>query len=180
MRTDDREVIEAVRGLLDRVRPVAPMYARLGASTLDIAKIAAEAGAEVHYFPFGSTAAGMAYPRVESVIPVFVDSMSTRADQLLSVLHELAHALRGEVEEPTYLTAADTMSPPERVADLFAIIGLAPTRWMQVHVAGRRRTERAMVLDVVQAYRQLTNGWSDRRLWDRARLRVLLYRQHGI
>lgn len=181
MSSDGREVLTATRTLLERIGETAPTYARLGASTRYIALLAVKAGAEVHYFPFGSTAAGMAYPKVGGVIPIFVDSTCTRADQMLTALHEIAHAWRGEVEEPTYLTAADTDALSERVADLFAVVGLAPTSWMRSHLCDRRgRLLRRADFEVVLAYREYTKGWSERRLRDRARLRVQLYREHGI
>ena len=43
-----------------------------------------------------------------------------------------------------------------------------------------RMSWRATENTVKQMLRATTDGWTDQRIHDRAKLRVLLYRQHGI
>jgi hypothetical protein len=117
----------------------------------------------------------MAFPQLEGMHPIFVDAASTRSDQQLTVRHEIAHRLMGEVSQPTYLANGDRWSFSERVADVFAIADLAPTEWMK-WVRGYRRPWDHVTLDVQSAFRNLTTAWPDRILHDRARLRVLLFR----
>ena len=181
MAKSEARVVAAAAELIKQARKHFPTYANYGGPirTDEVCRFAALLDCEVHYFPFGSRTSGMALPPVLGVHPIFVDSLGSHADQMLTVRHELAHRLAGEITEPTFLTADDTMSHSERLADLFAIADLTGTWWME-RIRGNRRPWRAVELEVVQAYRELTDGWSEQRLWDRARLRVQLFREHGI
>ena len=101
------ELIERTRGLIDTYE-----YAGRGApvGTAQICDLAEKLECQIHYFPFCSESFGMALPPVQGKSLIFIDSRTQKSDQALTVRHELAHVLTGEVAEPTYLTAADTLS----------------------------------------------------------------------
>jgi hypothetical protein len=71
------------------------------------------------------------------------------------------------------------MSFSERRADLFAVTDLVPA-WLISQLRGSRRPWSRVTLDVQQAFRELTEGWSEERIRDRAALRTELYRREGI
>ncbi len=179
--SDERAVLEAARRAILEARQTAPSYAARseGASTAEISKLLVRTNTVLVERRFRSTVKGMAFERVGGGHVIAIDSACSRADLSFTLRHELAHVLRGEATEPTYLTSADELSHAERVADLFAIADLTPTPWMKWMRQGRRPWKH-LVLEVAQGYRELTDGWSERRLWDRAQLRVRLYREHGI
>ena len=181
-KSEDAGVLDQVVGLIERTRSLVGPYEYAGSGapigTAQICELAEKLGCELHYFAFQSEAFDMALPPVQGANLIFVDSRTQRSDQALTVRHELAHVLTGEVAEPTYLTAADTLSHSERVADLFAVADLVPT-WYVRQLRGRRRPWKHTELEIKQAFRELTEGWSEQRLNDRARLRLLLFREHG-
>lgn len=129
-------------------------------------------------YRFQSGAIGMAIPWGADEHAILIDSAASRGDYDFTVRHELAHVLAGEVSDALFLSAADTMSFSERRADLYAVADLVPP-WLLRQLRGTRRPWSRVQLDVQQAFRELTGGWSEERLRDRARLRVELYREHG-
>jgi hypothetical protein len=182
--SEQEEVVQATVRLLRKAQTMVPTYGvgfggvgRSGASTRDLAPIFRETRTRIKERDLLGIVAGVALPTAGGH-KIILDPARTRADRMFTIRHELAHILAGEVEYAMFLTSEDTMSFSERRADLFAVADLTPTHWMG-WVRGKRRPWRAVTLEVVQAYRELTDGWSEQRLWDRARLRVLLYREYG-
>lgn len=179
-RSEASEVLRATARMIEEARAVVPRYATGFASvgSHEISKLLKAHRTHLVNRRFASDAKGMAMPFVGGGQLIALDTACTKADAAFTVRHELAHVLGGESSEPTYLTAEDTLSFSERRADLFAIADLTPARWLE-WVRGRRPWKFA-VLDVKEAYRNLTCGWSELRLDDRAQLRVQLYRRGGI
>lgn len=177
--SEDATVIDATRALIERARQVAPDYAGwwIPTSTAGVSRLLTATRTQLVERRFESAAKGMALPAGEGEHVILLDSMCPRSDAMFTVRHELAHILAGEVSEALFLTSDDTMSFSERRADLFAVADLTPARWMRQHTS--RRPWRHATLDVMQAYRELTAGWTPARLWDRARLRLLLFRERG-
>ncbi len=130
-------------------------------------------------YPFRSGTVGMTIPWGADEHAILIDSTASRADYAFTVRHELAHVLSGEVSDTLFLSAADTLSFSERRADLFAVADLAPG-WFLTQLRGGGRPWSHLRLEVMQAFRALTDGWSEERLRDRACLRVELYRRHSI
>lgn len=130
-------------------------------------------------YPFRSSTVGMAIPWGAGERAILIDSTASRADYAFTLRHELAHVLADEVSDALYLTAADSMSFSERRADLFAVADLAPA-WFVSQLRGARRPWRHVEMEVQRAFRELTVGWSEERLRDRARLRVAMYRAVGL
>jgi len=130
-------------------------------------------------FPFQSGTVGMAIPWGSDEHAILLDSRASHADYAFTLRHELAHVLAGEVSEALFLSAADEMSFSERRADLYAVADLVPG-WLVAQLRGTRRPWSHVRLEVQQAFRELTQGWSERRIHDRAALRVELYRRHGV
>lgn len=179
-RSDERAVLQAASRLVVTARAMVGSYAEgmCPINTGQVSELLLRTNTELVEHRFRSRTKGVAMPAIGGGSVIAVDVGGLRTDVMFTIRHELAHVLAGEASEPTYLTAEDTMSHSERVADLFAVADLTPGGWMKRVVGGKKFLY--AVLDVKQAYRELTEGWSEQRLWDRAKLRVLLYREFGI
>lgn len=177
-RSDDAAVLEAARAAIREARRWAPDYGVRGAGTGQISKLLVGTNTVLVERRFESSVKGMAFARLGGGHVIAIDTACSHADEIYTVRHELAHVLRGEITEPTYLTSEDRMSHAERVADLFAIADLAPAGWLRP--VARGRPVPTVTAEVVQLLRALTAEWSDCRLWDRARLRVQLFRRHRL
>ena len=178
--SDDGEVLEATAELVRRswalleeaeMRP--PMRSD------QITTLLVRSRPRLCEYPFHSGAVGMAIPWGGGEHAILIDSRAPRADYLFTIRHELAHVLAEEVSETLFLSAADTMSFSERRADLYAVADLVPA-WLIRQLRGTRRPWSHLVLEVQQAFRELTVGWSEERIRDRARLRVALYRNYEL
>jgi hypothetical protein len=179
--SDDREVLEATAELVRcswellgeaEVRP--PLR------TDQITRLLLRTRTQLHEYPFQSGAVGMAIPWAGGAEhAILIDSAASRADYQFTIRHELAHVLAGEVSTALFLSAADSMSFSERRADLYAVSDLVPA-WLVRQLQGGRRPWAHLRLEVQQAFRELTVGWSEERLRDRAGLRVALYRTAGM
>ena len=174
--SDDAEVLCATAALvrrswalLDQPEIRAPMR------TDQITQLLVRSRTRLCEYPFSSGAVGMAIPWGSGEHAILIDSRAPRADYLFTIRHELAHVLAEEVNETLFLTAADTMSFSERRADLYAVADLVPA-WLIRQLRGTRRPWSHLTLEVQQAFREHTVGWSEERIRDRARLRVGLYR----
>lgn len=176
--SDDQAVLAAVQAIVGEARQVAEGYGERGASTSEISRLLVDTNTVLVERHFESAVKGMAFQRLGGGHVIALDTACARADEAYTIRHELAHVLRGEVAEPTYLTSEDVMSHAERVADLFALTDLASAAWLRPIARGRRLLYVAQ--DVKQFLRALTDGWSERRLWDRAKLRTKLFREFGI
>jgi Zn-dependent peptidase ImmA (M78 family) len=178
--SDDGAVLEAtaelVRGawaLVDASAARAPLRSD------QITKLLVRTGTRLCEYRFESSAVGMAIPWGANEHAILIDSAAPRADYDFTIRHELAHVLAGEVSDTLFLSAADTMSFSERRADLFAVADLVPA-WLVRQLQGGRRPWSHLRLEVQQAFRELTIGWSEERLRDRAQLRVELYRNYEL
>lgn len=163
--------------LVELARETVPEYAT-GAMTYELAQLFKATHTQLVERRFLSDAKGMAVPDAGQHL-IVLDTGCLKGDRIFTIRHEFAHILAGEVEDAMYLTSEDTMSFSERRADLFALADVTPT-WLMTWRKRKVRTWKALTLEVVQSYRELTEGWSEQRLWDRAKLRVLLFREHGI
>jgi hypothetical protein len=180
MSSEERDVVDAAAAL---VRESWRLLGKPGAGpplrTDQISRLLVLSRTRLCEYPFRSGTVGMAIPWSADEHAILIDSTASRADYAFTIRHELAHVLSGEVSDTLFLSAADTLSFSERRADLFAVADLAPA-WFMAQLRGRRRPWRQIRLEVVQAFRALTDGWSEERLRDRARLRVELYRRHAL
>lgn len=129
-------------------------------------------------FPFASGATAMAIPHGGEVL-VFVDQSSPRTDRLLTIRHEVAHALAGDLEGAVFLSDPDYMGPAERIADLFALADAVPGWWVR-QVRETVRSWRRTRVEIWEAVADYATGWPPDRLDDRAALRLALYRERGI
>lgn len=185
--SDEKKILKATVRLIEKAREVAPHYAAGtygmgwgGTDTKSMAGLLRHSGVVLRERRFGSSAKGMAFEFGGKRI-ISIDLACKRSDAMFTVRHELGHVLAEEVQYALYLTAEDTMSFSERRADLFAVADLAPTAWMRYFACDKTgRLRKHAALDVVGTFRELTEGWSEQRLWDRAKLRVMLYREYGI
>jgi len=170
----------AAAKLVERARETAPDYAARGvqAGTHMVSKLLTEGGCYLSFQPLSETTEAMVMPPVDGVNIIVMNSEGGWADADLRVRHELAHVLAGEVAEPTFMDA-ESEEWSERVADLFALADLVPGRELQR--ARRRRQSwrevKAYVRDWVEMF---AGAWDEGRVGDRVRLRVMLYRLHGI
>ena len=178
--SEDGEVLQATAGLLRRSWTLLEGSAPRGPMRSDqISALLVRTRTRLCEYPFESSAVGMAIPWGPNEHAILIDSAASRADYEFTIRHELAHVLAGEVSDALFLSAADTMSFSERRADLFAVADLVPA-WLVRQLHGGRRPWAHLRLEVQQAFRELTVGWSEERLRDRARLRVELYRSYEL
>lgn len=96
-----------------------------------------------------------------------------------AIRHGIGHVVGGHVTEPNYLSNDDYMSHEERVADLFALADLAPF-WMLDDLRGGRTSWGAIKQALCRAIRVHTLDWPEERVFDRATLRLTLYREYGL
>lgn len=184
---EDDELLDATAALIRQAREVVPGYAagKVLVGSWELAKLLRHTRSQVVERRFASRARGLAIPDYDADGPIHligIDSAHNRTDHACSIRHELAHVLCGEAEEAVYLTDEDTLSFPERRADLFAVADLVPAGFLEVLRMGPRGGVRPwshVRLEVAHTFRELT-GWSELRVWDRARLRVRLYRERGV
>ena len=182
--SDDEEAAgEVVRATAQLIRRA---WALLGEATLrpplrsdQLSRLLVLTRTRLCEFPFQSRTLGMAIPWGAQEHAILIDRTAARADYAFTLRHELAHVLAGEVSHALFLATADTLSYSERRADLFAIADLVPAR-MLTHLRGTGRRWSVLELEVQQAFRELTGGWSAQRVQDRAALRVRLFREHGL
>jgi hypothetical protein len=93
--------------------------------------------------------------------------------------HGFGHVVAGHVSEVAFLsTERDWMTHEERVADLFALADVVPF-WLLNDLRKSRTSWGAIKQMISRTIRQYTIGWSEARVFDRATLRITLYRQHG-
>jgi len=178
--SDDGEVLEATAELVRRSwEMLGEPEGRPPLRSDQITRLLLRTRTRLCEYPFESGAVGMAIPWGADEHAILIDSHAPRADYLFTVRHELAHVLAGEVSDALFLTRADTMSFSERRADLYAVADLVPA-WLIRQLRGSRRPWHLVRLEVQQAFRELTVGWSEERIRDRARLRVELYRERGM
>jgi hypothetical protein len=174
-KSEDAQVVAATAALIRRSWLLLDETARPPLRSDHLSALLAHTHTRLCEYPFRSGAVGMAIPGGADGHAILIDSTAARADYEFTIRHELAHVLSGEVSETLFLSAADTMSFSERRADLFAVTDLVPA-WLLRQLRGARRPWLRVALDVQQAFRELTEGWSEERIRDRAALRVLLYR----
>lgn len=186
-RSEHQEVLRATVRLIEATRAYVPTYGAGfggvswgGSSTDEVSQLLKRCRTRVRERRLPDGVTGMAVPNaVSEGHTIVLDPRAERADRIFTLRHELAHILAGEVAQALFLTSEDTMSFSERRADLFAITDLTPTSWVK-WIRGGRRPWQYVTLEVKQAFRELTEAWSEQRLNDRAKLRVLLFRDYGI
>ena len=176
---DEGLIVGAAAHSLTRARELCPLYAGDAAPLHDeqVADIIRQAGAMIHTFAFASTAGaiGMA---VAGKPQIAFNSNATAAQRSLGVRHELRHLLEEEIHNPVgpvFMSDTGYMSHAERAADLFALADLIPAWTLR-----RCRSGKETAGEVLQAAAEYGEPWGD--LWtaDRARLRLLLFRDCGI
>lgn len=182
MNSEMQEVVDATAQLVHRAREHAPGYGKhvWGCSSNYMAKVYRAENTLLHMRRFESEAKGMAFQIAQERYLIVVDNNCPRSDLLFTQFHELAHVMAGEAVVATFLTSDDCLSFSERRADLFAIVGITPTAWLERYVVEQARTWQRRTWLLAQSYRELTRDWSELRVMDRARLRMELFRAHGI
>lgn len=100
--------------------------------------------------------------------------------QAFALRHGMGHVVCGHVTEPTYMSERnDYMQHQERVADLFALADLFPAHMIET-LRSSRTPWRAIRHALIRSIRHHTINWPEARVDDRADLRLVLYRAHGI
>lgn len=123
--------------------------------------------------------AGMALPRMAGLCPIVIARETPRTERMLIARHELAHAIAGELDEPTYLTADDATSFSERVADLFALADLIPA-WLLQDLRRSRMKWDDVLLEIRHGVWDSAQDWPEDRIGDRAELRLRFFREFGL
>jgi hypothetical protein len=181
MSSERDAVVRAAAHTVHAARGIVPAYAgrHAPARTDQVAALLRGAGCWVEEYPFLSGAAAMALPRCAGVYPVLLNRAADRTARGFALRHELAHVLAGEADGAVFLADAGPDSASERAADLFALADLVPGWWLAwLHEEALSAAE--VRGEVVEAVRGWAEGWSRRRVRDRAVLRMRLWEVVGI
>src|SRR5690606_14521629 len=139
-------VVQAVARLVDEARQHVEHYGAgfggrgwCASSTRELSGLFAGTRTRLRERPLPGGVTGMAIPSATGEGHIIVlDPTSARSDRAFTIRHELAHILAGEVQHALFLTSEDAMGFSERRADLFAVVDLTPTRWMEWVTRGAR------------------------------------------
>lgn len=181
-RSDDAPVLRLVRVAVDGARTLNPCFGGDISPLAEgqLADLLRQAGCQVEAYRFRSRTGGFALG-FQGRPGIAINQNATRPARVLATLHELAHVLLEDtgstVAGPVCYRECGYMTPWERTADLFALVDLVPA-WSLKPL--RKQHDRALRKEVAGNIAEYADGWPMRRLADRARLRVQLYRQYGI
>lgn len=179
-KSEDQLVVWAAAKLVERARAIAPDYASRGvqAGTHMVSRLLTQTGCFLTTEELSEGVSALVTPPIDGVNIIVLNSRGGM-DHGFGVRHELGHRLAGDVDELTFLDSRSE-AWSERVADLFALADLVPGG----EIARLRRLLRLPWKDVVagvQEWAEMYGGaWEPARLRDRARLRVMLWRTHGM
>lgn len=180
---DTPRVLASAAHTLTLAREKVPWYASAWAParTDHVAELLTRSHVHLVVRPIEDNALGMVLPKCRGKHTMIVEKETPRTDRMFIIRHELAHVLRGDVgEEPLYFTNDDDWSFQERTADLFALADLMPGRILQ-DVRRARMAWRDILRDLTTDCLQLVSlDWSQERAYDRADLRLRLFRDFGI
>jgi hypothetical protein len=178
----DLDVVTATARAIDRLNDLGVLYANLF-SPLH------EGGVADAMRRLTITARGesLGQRELEAVMPPvfgrYILVYSTDVDErrrAFAIRHGIGHVVGGHVTEPNYLSNRDDyMSHEERVADCFALADLVPF-WMLDDLRVGRTSWGAIKQALCRSIRVHTLDWPEDRVFDRATLRLTLYREEGL
>lgn len=175
-------VLRLAAETIRRAREVCPLYASDAAPLHEgqLQDLIRQAGCAVEVFAFRS-AAGAFAASVAGAPCIALNANATRDVRIFGARHELHHVLAGEVDHgaagPVYFSDYGYGSPWERAADLFALADLVPPWVLRMQRTSSDQSLRRLVAENMGEY---ASGWPLRRVADRARLRVQLFRECGL
>lgn len=177
----DDAVLAAAAKLVARARETEAQYAGALAPvrTDQLATLLAASSCHLEVFAFRSSTVAMTLPRIDGSYPILVNRAAERTDRLFAVRHELAHVLAGDAEYAVFLADDGFLAPAERAADLFALADLVPGWWI-ADLRRERLPWTRVRAEIALAVAEYAETWPAARFGDRARLRLRLYREHGI
>lgn len=120
--TAGRGVERGVVGLVAEARLAVHDYGTRALKSADVSRLAAEFNIE-----FGSADISIPvilFPPVDGRYQVIFQDGLSESLRRYATLHELAHVLRGDVEEPTRQVFDGPLPECEDVCDLFALLGI--------------------------------------------------------
>ncbi len=137
------------------------------------------AAAAVRGVALGGTSGCVVTPPIYGRHLVLCDAESTGDSRRLALRRALAHIACGHVGEHAALPFPEP-PPAARAADLFALADLVP--FWQIHEwrRGARLGWRRVMQEVAAHAAALAGDWDAARADEAGRLRVLLYREHGL
>ena len=173
-----RPVLNMARHTLEQAQTISPLYAGDAAPLHEgqLTDLIRQSGCRVHVYSFQSRLAAYAFAFGGEPL-IGLNANASGLQRALGARHELHHVLAGEVNNPIapmFMAETGWMAESERAADLFALTDLVPSWTLRRHRSG---TEIAR--EVTQAVAEYAEGLPDGWTADRARLRLLLFREHG-
>lgn len=179
--TEARLICRHTARLVEAAREIAPDYARRSApvGSYVVSQLLRAKSCTLTFADLDESCAGLTLPAVSGVYTVVINNDESAADAVVTIRHELGHVMAGDVDEPTFMDDHD-LSWTERVADLFALADVIPAGMIRNWMAPGRPRWAQLTRDIAGLVAGFAPGWSERRTADRARLRVLLYRERGI
>lgn len=174
-KSNEWQAVQAAVRTVTRAREICPLYAADAAPLHEgqVADLMRQAGCYVRVYPFQSSVGGFALG-YRGVPGVALNANAPRHRRGFAARHELHHVLAGEVHEPVCMADTGYLTCWERAADLFALADLVPG-WTLRRLRSGRELAHEVVQSVVEYGEGLPDGW----VADRARLRLLLFREHA-
>lgn len=185
-RSEDHELVRATVALLGRAQAAEPNYAsgHCPINTGDFSRMLERLHCKRVLVPMPTEVAPSI--RAGTFPPIGGFQWITLRDDLdvwertFAERHELAHILNGDADGFVSLADHGYLTWPERKADLFALADIFPTKLF----ASLRRAGlnwRAITVEIRKSIvMDFGPRWPVERVRDRAKLRVMLYRQHGV
>jgi hypothetical protein len=172
MSSYDRAIVTAAARLIAQAQTISPHYASgaTPASDEELKRLLSAYSCHVEQFVFRSSSPAMLLPPIQGTFPILLNLNADPAQRALTIRHELAHVMGGDVDGAVFLADEGYMVASERVADLFALADLIPAGDLREIRPGAAAPEQ--VGAIIAAYAE---GWPADRIRDRAGLRLLLH-----
>ena len=175
-KSNELQAVRAAVHTITRAREICPLYAADAAPLHEgqLADLMRQVGCYVRVYAFESSVGAFALG-YRGVPGIALNANARRERRGFAARHELHHVLADEVREPVCMADTGYLTCWERAADLFALADLIPAWTLR-----RLRSGREFSGDVVQAVAEYAEGLPEGWTADRARLRLLLFREHGV
>lgn len=150
-------------------------------STRELSELLRRSGCVVHTLSARPGAMAFVVPPIAGYYHIGLKEDLDVDERQFALRHELSHVLNEDADEPTRMVDRGYLTQGERLADLFSLADLIPRMLIDVLKRRQRLTWGQVTEELTDEIRQRWGRqWPEARIDDRAKLRVRLYREHGI
>lgn len=179
----DTELVRGAARLVDLARTRQPRYAHevKPCSTRETSELLRRSCCFVHTLSPRPGAHAFVVPPIGGYYHIGLKEDLDVDERQFALRHELSHVLNDDADEPTRMVDRGYLTQTERLADLFSLADLIPRMLIDVLKRRQRLTWGQVTEELADEIRQRWGRqWPEARVDDRAKLRVRLYREHGI